>query len=229
MRARSKNDRNDAYMLAEVLRSRCLDGIYVPSKDVRDMRELTRHRESLVRKKGDLRREVLAHLLQKGIKVPEELRTKFSQKHISWMRSLDDLVLNDKLDILDVVMEKIKNIESKLDEVYGNDEDVRLIRTVPGIGLVTATVIKAEVVDVTRFSSAENLAAYVGLTPLTYQSGDKEWGGHTRNGNGRVKHVLIEAMLFHLHHCPDSRISRYNRRKRDASAGRRPWWPRPGS
>ena len=216
MRARSKNDKNDAYMLAELLRSRCLEGIYVPSSDVRAMRELTRHRESLVRKKGDLKREVLAHLLQKGMKVPDDLRTNFSQKHISWMRSVDDFILHEKLDVLELLMTKIRNIESKLDELYGEDEDVRLIRTIPGIGLVTASVIKAEVGDVTRFSSAETLAAYVGLTPLTYQSGEKEWGGHTRNGNSRIKHVLIEAMLFHLHHCPDSRISRYDRRKREA-------------
>ena len=216
MKARSKNDKNDAYMLAELLRSRCLEGIYVPSREIREMRDLTRHRESLVRKKGDLKREILAALDQRGIKVPDEYRTNFSQKHIAWMRSLDDFVISEKLDILDLVLTKINNIETKLDERYGTDEDVELIRTVPGIGLVTAAVIKAEVGDVTRFSSAENLSAYVGLTPMTYQSGEKEWSGHTRNGNNRVKHVLIEAMLFHLHHCPDSKISRYNQRKRDS-------------
>lgn len=51
MNARSKTDKNDAFMLAELLRSGCLEGIYVPSPDIRQMRELTRHRESLVQKK----------------------------------------------------------------------------------------------------------------------------------------------------------------------------------
>lgn len=54
MRARSNNDKNDAHMLAKLLRSESLDGINVPSKDVRELRELTRYRESLVRKRGDL-------------------------------------------------------------------------------------------------------------------------------------------------------------------------------
>jgi len=216
MRARTKNDKNDAYMLADLLRSRCLEGIYVPSKEVREMRELTRHRESLVGKKGDLKREILALLLQRGTTVPDEYRTNFSQKHIARIRSLDDFILDEKLDLLELVMEKIKNIELHLDDRYGQDEEVQLIRTVPGIGLVTASVIKAEIDDVTRFSSAKSLAAYVGLTPMTYQSGEKEWGSHTRNGNNRIKHVLIEAMLFHRQHCPDSRISRYDQRKRVA-------------
>ncbi|MCE5296353.1 MAG: transposase [Euryarchaeota archaeon] len=57
MRAKAKNDKNDAYMLADLLRAGCLEGIYVPDKDVRDMRDLTRHRGSLVRKKGELKRE----------------------------------------------------------------------------------------------------------------------------------------------------------------------------
>jgi transposase len=37
MRAKAKNDKNDAFMLAELLRAGCLEGIYVPDKEVRDM------------------------------------------------------------------------------------------------------------------------------------------------------------------------------------------------
>ena len=55
MKARSKTNKNDAFMLAELLRARCLEGVYVPSVEIRDMRDLTRHRESLVRKRGDLK------------------------------------------------------------------------------------------------------------------------------------------------------------------------------
>jgi len=216
MKKRSKTDKNDAYQLAELLRLGGLDGIYVPSLEVREMRELTRHRGSLVRKRGDLKREVLAHLLQKGIKVPYEFRTNFSQKHIVWMRSFHDLILDDKLDVLEVVEEKIGKEEGTIKERYGTDEEIRLIQTIPGVGLVTASVIKAEIGDMTRFSSSKDIAAYVGLTPMTYQSGEKEWDGHTRPGNSRIKHVLIEAMLFHYQHCPGSRISEYYRRKKDA-------------
>lgn len=125
------------------------------------------------------------------------------------MRSLDDFVLNEKLDILELVAEKIERIETKLQEQYGEDEGVRLMRTVPGIGLVTASVITAEIGDVARFSSAQDMAAYAGLTPMTYQSGEKQWSGHTRNGNNRIKHVLIEATLSHFNNCPESRISQY--------------------
>ena len=165
---------------------------------------------------GDLKREVLAHLLQKGVKVPGEYHTNFTQKHIAWMRSMDDFVLNDRLDVPEAIAEKIVKVEGTIKERHGTDEEVELMRTIPGIGLVTASVIKAEIGDITRFSSSKDLAAYVGLTPMTYQSGEKEWGGHTRPGNNRIKHVLIEATLFHFHYCPDSKISRYYSGKKDS-------------
>lgn len=114
MGARSKNDKNDAYIFAELLLSRCLEGIYIWSRDVREMRQMTRYRESLVRKKGDIKREVLAHLLQNGLKVLEKLRKNFTQNHIAWILALDNLILNDKLDIMEHVSEKIDCV-AKLD------------------------------------------------------------------------------------------------------------------
>jgi transposase len=216
MNARSKTDKNDALMLAELLRAGCLEGIYIPSPEIREMRDLTRHRESLVRKKGDAKREIIAALDQRGLKVPSEFRTNFTQKYKDWARSLNDFVINEKLDLLELLLTKIRNVEKIIEDKYGMDEDVQLMRTVPGIGLVTAAVVKAEIGDVSRFSSAENLAAYVGVSPTTSQSGEKTWGGPTRHGNNRVKHVLIEATLFHYHYCPDSKISSYYQRKKDS-------------
>lgn len=131
------------------------------------------------------------------------------------MRWQDDFVLDEKLDVLKMVMTKIKNVETRIEELVGEDDKIKLMLTVPGIGLVTASVIKAEMRDLTRFSSSKDLAAYVGLTPATFQSGEKEWGGHTRPGNSRIKHVLIEATLAHFHYCPQSKISQYYARKKN--------------
>jgi transposase len=221
MKAKTKNDRNDASMLAELLRSGCLQGIYVPPPEIREMRDLTRHRESLVRKKGDLKREIVSSLDQHGVKTPSDYRVNFTKKYIEWLRSLNDFVISEKLDMLEMTVSKIKNVERLIEERWGEDEDVQIIRSVPGVGLVTATVLKAEIGDVARFPSAENLAAYIGVSPTTFQSGEKEWGGPARHGNNRVKHVLIEAALVHTRSCPDSKISRYHFRKRDSIGGKK--------
>ena len=49
-------------MLDDLLSLGILDGIYVPSKEIRELRDLTRHRESMMRNKGDLKREIVASL-----------------------------------------------------------------------------------------------------------------------------------------------------------------------
>jgi transposase len=214
MQAKSKTDKNDAFMLADLLRIGALEGIYVPSKEIQELRDLTRHRESLVRKKGDLKREIVAAMDQHGIKIPTEFKTNFTQKYIDHVRGLNIFIVNEKLDLLAITIEKLKNVEKVIEERYGGDEDVKLMMSTPGIGIVTASVLKAEIGDVTRFTSAGNLATYAGLTPSRYQSGEKEWFGPTGHGNNRIKHVLIEATLCHIRRFNDSKIKDFYERKK---------------
>lgn len=214
MKARSKTDRNDAFMLAQLLQLGGLEGIYVPSKDVRELRDLTRHRESLVRKKGDLKREIIGSLDQHDIKVPAEFKTNFSNKFNEHVRKLDVFIINEKLDLLVTTIEKLKNVEAVIEERYGKDDEVELMMTMPGIGIVTASVLKGEIGDIGRFQSFGNLATYAGLTPSRSQSGEKEWFGPTGHGNDRIKHVLIEATLSHVHHKNDTKIKDFYERKK---------------
>jgi transposase len=142
MKAKSKTDKNDAFMLADLLRLGGLEGIYVPSEEVRELRDLTRYRESLVRKKGDLKREIVAALDQHGIKIPAEFKTNFSNKYNDYVRGLDVFIINERLDLLDMTIEKLKNVESLIEDRYGTDEDVQLMMTMPTPGIVTASVLK---------------------------------------------------------------------------------------
>ncbi len=56
-------------------------------------------------------------------------------------------------------------------------ERVKILRSVPGIGLIAAMEVLVELQDVSRFRRAEELAAYVGLTPSQYSSADKDPNG----------------------------------------------------
>ncbi len=190
--------------------------IHVPSNKIRELRDLTRHRESLVRKKGDLKREIIGALDQYGIKVPAEFKTNFSNKYIEYVRGLDVFIINKKLDLLGITVEKLKNVENMIEERYGKDEEVELMMTMPGVGIVTASVFKGEIGDIARFQSFGNLATYAGLTPSRSQSGEKEWFGPTGHGNDRIKHVLIGATLSHVHHKNDTKIRDFYEQKKGA-------------
>ena len=60
--------------------------------------------------------------------------------------------------------------EGRLRECLPGLPEVDLLRTLPGVGILLATVIALEVGDVRRFSRAERLAAYAGTTPRVYKT-----------------------------------------------------------
>ena len=73
-------------------------------------------------------------------------------------------------------------------------EAVTLLDTIPGIGVLTAEVIVAEVgLDLTRFPSDAHLASWAGLCPGQRQSGGKPGSGRIRKGNPHLKEMLVEA------------------------------------
>ena len=89
----------------------------------------------------------------------------------------------------------------------GEDANARLIDTIPGIGKVSALVISAEIGDINRFPSEENIFAYTGLVPRIYQSGNKEWKGHITKGNDFLKWTLIECVGIHIMNSLESPIT----------------------
>jgi len=212
---RAKNDENDAEMLAELLRINAVPASYVPPKEIRELRELTRHRSSLVAEATALKNKVHAELARKGTRAPDGIRTPFSKKHTAWLRSLRRPMIDDLLDVLELVQLKILKADESIKEAAKNDDDVQLLETIPGVGHIIATSIKAEVGDLKRFDSSDGLASYAGLSPRTWQSGEKKAvsGRMSKFGNSRLRYVLVEALHIHVMFC-DSRIAEYYRRKK---------------
>jgi transposase len=71
-----------------------------------------------------------------------------------------------------------------------------------GIAIRTALGLIAEIGDFKRFASPRELAAFLGLTPLEYSSGDQQHRGHiTKTGNRHARRLLVEA-VWHYQHPP---------------------------
>jgi len=219
---RAKTDRNDAEMLAELLRINAIPASYVPSKEIRELRDLTRHRSSLIAESTTLKNKIHAELARRGTKPPAEARSAFSKKFIGWLRGLNGSMIDDLLDILAVVQEKIKRVDDRIKEEANNDEDVRLLETIPGVGHVIATVIKAEIGELGRFRSSDALASYAGLAPAVRQSGEKSHiGGMSKQGNPRLRYMLTEAVHVHVMFCEDSRLTAFFLRKKEEKGSKK--------
>ncbi|MGQ9587322.1 MAG: IS110 family transposase [Thermoplasmata archaeon] len=167
--AKVKTDKVDAETLAQLLRTDLIPRSWVPPKDMRDLRQLVRQRAYLVQRATGFKNRIHAELLRRGVRRPEEMK-RFTKKSIDWMRSLGIPTVESCLNCLENIQEQIEYINTQLLDEHNRRPDAQLIATVPGIGFYGALLIHAEIDDIHRFPSPENLCAYAGLVPTVSQS-----------------------------------------------------------
>jgi transposase len=209
--AKVKTDKVDAETLAQLLRANLIPRSWVPSKDVRDLRQLVRQRAYLVQQSTSLKNRIHAELLRRGVRRPEKFKEPFSLKSIDWMRSLGFPTVSSCLNCLENVQAQIEEINIQLLDEYNRRPDAQLIATIPGIGFYGALLIRAEIDDIHRFPRPENLCAYAGLVPTVRQSASSvHYGAISKDGSSYLRWMLTEAVHTHTRCEQDSRLSRFH-------------------
>jgi transposase len=96
--------------------------------------------------------------------------------------------------VLAPINDQIDAADRRIASLTHSDPDVALLTSTPSIGPITAAAIVATVDDITRFDSAHQFEAFLGLVPGERSSGEKRRVGHiTKSGNSRVRYLLVEA------------------------------------
>jgi transposase len=199
---RVKTDRKDSRKIAFLLSRNLLKGIHVPSKLELSNRQIIRFRKQIVQEKVRVQLRIKALLRLYGIEFicpPGRWSGKFIQhlRKKSCGETGLDFYFHTLLDQFELLTEKIKVVEQRLKELAKNayyQKNVALLKSIPGVGELTAIELLLELQDVKRFSSGDKLAAYVGLTPSQYSSGDKvRMGKITRIGKPHLRGILVEA------------------------------------
>lgn len=201
--SRVKTDKKDSLKLAKLLESNMLKKVWVLSPKERAHRQLVRTRRQIVDHRADVMRQIKSLLLFNSIEVPFSSRQQWTGPFVKWLHELElgNEYLNRSLkalvDLFDYLSGEKKRlthevIELSRDEKY--TQRVKLLKTIPGIGCLSAMEILVEIQDIARFNTADELAAYLGLTPSQYSSGEHIWMGHiTHAGNDRVRTTLVES------------------------------------
>lgn len=99
-----------------------------------------------------------------------------------------------------------KHVDEIRDQLCDNlreDEGVRILQSVPGIGLWSAVCLRLEIGPIERFPAPESLAAYAGLDPRIRQSGDRERHiGISKRGRRQIRAILFPVALAAIRHNP---------------------------
>ena len=199
-----KNDRVDCRKLARSLRSGDIEGIYVPSRPKVEDRSLIRTRQSMIKKQTRCTNQIKSILHFYGIQIPEELvNGNWSKLFITWIdnirmeRASGNFALKVHLEDLNNMRKLISDITRAIRSLANSEEyrqNVRLLKTVPGISTLTAMTLLTELYDISRFTNFDKLCSYVGLIPNTDSSGDTDIKkGITNRRNRQLRNILIES------------------------------------
>jgi transposase len=204
--ARIKSDRVDSKVIAELVRLDALPLSYMPPSDIAELREKVRRRAFLVRERAKLMTKIRGVLAYEGVKPPGG-QGLFTKKGVGWLQGLGLEPIECYLRVIVSLSDEIRRLSLQLRHLAGEDRDVKLLMTILGIGYYTALLVKAEVGDVNRFRTADQLCSYAGIVPSTYSSGGvMRHGRITREGSRWLRWVMVEAVMTHLRY--DTSITR---------------------
>ena len=211
---RTKSDRNDSLLLAELLRDNRLPMAYVPDEPIRALRELCRQRHRLARQLALARRHLRWIALKNNLPGPDTFTSDRAQK---WLLS-QDAKLNAAhrlsgrqfVDQITSLERQLADVESVLKDTVAAHADLAptlaLFQSVPGIGFITAITILCECGDITRFDNIDQLSSDAGLCPRVTQSGQSAHHGHIcKQGPPQLRWVLQQAAWVAIRTDPNAR------------------------
>jgi transposase len=218
--AKQKTDAKDAQMLLEQLRGHVLAGnplpvVWTPPQRLRDDRELVRSRIDVSDDTTRIKLQILSLLKRYGIRKPS-WHTTWTKRFVKWLRetaaTLDTVVtpvLESLLDRYELYHQEHNRLDRAIQALSCTDryraacDELRLL---PGVGLLSAMTFLTEMGDLERFHNRREVAAYLGLCPSSFESGEAtdRKGRITRQGPARLRKVLCQAAWVAVSRCEET-------------------------
>lgn len=174
-----KTDAVDSRKIARSLRAGELTGIYIPQACTLETRTLLRSRDAIVRDLSRMKQRIKSLLYFYGISYPVEFTnngTHWSRRFMRWLREDVRLSTSVGMDGLTLLLDSADNQRKllldatrKLRQLSRMEQyalDYGLLRSVPGVGMITALSLLAEIEDIKRFSSSDMLAGYKNMNAV---------------------------------------------------------------
>lgn len=218
----NKTDKLDVHGLNRLQRNGTLPTVWIPPAPLRDQRELTRTRLMLVAQRTRVKNRLQANLAKYGLAVVQASDAFGVQARQQWPGLLAQLPEHTRwisqrlLAQVDFLDEQIAAAEKRLAGLLKVTPEMKLLQSLPGVGLILAASIALEIGESARFASAEHLASYAGTTPRVHSSGESSWFGRLRPDINRyLRWAYVEAAnvvaLYHQRR-PERHVSQLYRR-----------------
>ncbi|HCL5251322.1 TPA: IS110 family transposase [Salmonella enterica] len=195
----NKNDANDAEAICEAVSRPGMRFVAVKSEAQQSMQAEHRVRARLLRDRTALSNEIRGLLSEFGLVLPvglsalrralPEILSQQEQRDNRFIRLLCELA--EELKVLD---ERLNRYDRRLRQLAQDDDRIRRLQTISGIGPVTASALVAAVGDGRQFKNGREMAAWLGLVPRQHSSGGKTRLGHiSKRGDSYLRTLLIHG------------------------------------
>src|SRR5215218_4890215 len=195
-RRRQKNDRRDAELILELLLHDEFPRLHRPTPESREILRMLRYRHKLVKVRTIGKNSLQSLSLQAGLSLQARLFTRQGEQQL--LTAVMSPVMSEQrkqwLELLQQLNQRIRETEEWLKQQALKDPRISLLRTHPGLGLLSALGIVHTLVPVSRFPNTRKLAAYGGFDPMERSSADKKrYLGISKAGSRLLRFLLIEA------------------------------------
>lgn len=197
---RQKNDGNDAEAICTAARQPHIPLVPKKSIEQQDIQALHRVRQRMVNHRTAVVSQIRGLLLDRGFAIGKSI-TRARRIIPEILSDVENEItvlareaLNELYDLFRDLDRRIIIFDRKIDAVFRDSEMCQRIAKIKGIGPKTATAIVAAVGDGSEFKNGRHLAAWVGLVPRQFSSGDRTvLMGISKRGNQHLRSLLVHG------------------------------------
>lgn len=197
---RQKNDSNDAEAICTAVRQPHIPLVPKKSIEQQDIQALHRARQRLVNHRTALVSQMRGLLLDRGIA--------FAKSITRARRMIPEILANAEIGLSamarDTIAElwdffcdldrRVEHFDKKIEAVFRSSEPCQRVARIKGVGPKTATAIVAAVGDASDFRNGRHMAAWLGLVPRQFSSGDRQvLMGISKRGSQQLRSLLVHG------------------------------------
>jgi transposase len=209
----SKNDANDAEALARVVRldPKLLYPITHRTQQQQEDLSVIRVRAQLVKARTLLVNTARGAVKSVGARLPATDADAFHNTSWKFVPEALREALRPLYQSLATITEQVRALDRQIEKLSKERyQATALLRSVPGVGPLTALTYVLTVADTARFASSREVGAFLGLRPRQRQSGSRNPElGIAKNGDHYLRSLLVECAHYVLSRSPDSAMKRW--------------------
>ncbi|MCP5506347.1 MAG: IS110 family transposase [Chlamydiales bacterium] len=198
----NKTDKNDARGIASAMRSGLYKEVTERSAKELEIGTLLGCRRLLVTQKVQISNSIRGFLKTYGIRLQSSGEKSFAENARKALKN-NQIIAQEGIDRLlrcyEQILRELKELTQKVETLAKEDQAVKRLMTIPGIGAITALSYAVEIGNPKRFKKSKQVGAYLGMTPKQYSSGETQRQGRvSKCGSVEVRTLLNEGGLVLL-------------------------------